>query len=191
MRFFFLIILSALVTGCASQQPHTAYFDFDAPAQSARVYRPGNSSSLQAEDIRPRSELFYFKTDEGEIEAIANYSAPIDLLSIRLRTGFEQQGLSIRDNSATSISLQLTEMDVTVERTDLMVLYRAEARCGLTLTLANGRAVYTKKYHRQAHREFVNRPALEKMEDLLRESVTDIYSQILADKDIQTFIKNS
>ncbi len=186
MNKIVILAFAVLLTGCGAKYPLTTNLNLQVSSQPAGIYSNGTSAALKGRDNRRDSAVAVYKfKDEPEIQ-IPNETEPHLLVTERLAIGLQEQGLKFESNSPVRIQLDLNELLVTVTRPKL--LYSAKAKSRLSLTIKNGDISLTKKYDREANHESVTRPPLQDLEKMLNDQLTEIVTQILQDKEIQTAI---
>lgn len=184
MNKLLLLTCLFLLVGCA-KQPVIANLNPRLGEQSAGIYRGGMSASISGRDARKSEEVVIFMNDQPA-SRLANVIAPQDLISSRLTTGLRNQGLAIEPSSPVHLKFLINELLVRV--THEKMLYNADAKTYITLTVENRGTVFTKVFKREANKDSATRPDLPDLEGMLNTQLADIVQQIIQDEEIRQLI---
>ncbi len=179
---YFICLL--LLNGCA-KQPVIANLNPYLDDQPAGIYSGGISATVIGQDARKNTEVILFLNDEPT-SRLANISAPADTISMRLTTGLRNQGLDIKSSSPVHLTFVINDLRVLVNRQNL--LYHADAKTHIVLTVENRGTVFTKVFQREAYKDTATRPKLADLEKMLNTQLADIIQQVLQDEEIRGLV---
>ena len=176
-----LVAAALLLCGCAPQYPTQANLNLQIMAQPP-IYSD-TSAFIRGHDARTsEAVIIYLSNDQQPIE-VDNMSPPHLLVTERLAAALREQGLSFENSADTRIFLEINELQVAVSRPKF--LYTAEAKTNITLKVVKESTSFAKKYDRVATKESPQRPAVNQLENMLNDQLSEIIAQILADQDIR------
>ncbi len=184
MKRLLLLTCLLLLVGCA-KQPVIANLNPRLGEQPTGLYRGGMSAAISGQDARKTSEVVVFMNDQPA-SRLVNISAPRDLIGARLTTGLQDQGLAIEPSSPVHVKFIINELLVQV--THQKMLYNAEAKTHIVLTVDNRGAVFTRVFKREAYNDSATRPDLPDLEGMLNTQLADILQQIVQDEEIRQLI---
>ncbi|MBU1564958.1 MAG: YajG family lipoprotein [Proteobacteria bacterium] len=184
MNRLLLITCLFLLVGCA-KQPVIANLNPRLVDQPVGIYTSGLSAMISGQDARKSTEVIIFINDVPA-SRMANVSAPVDLISARLAKGLRDQGLAIDPSSPVRLKFIINELLVRVTHQNL--LYTAEAKTHIYLTVENRGAVFTRVFKREANNDSATRPDLPDLEGMLNTQLVDIMQQIIEDEEIRQLI---
>ncbi len=184
MKKIILLTCLILLAGCA-KQPVIANLNIRLGDVPAGIYSGGFSALIVGQDTRNSQEVVVYMTDQP-VTSLANISAPLQLISEKLAEGLLGQGLLLDRSSPVRLKFSINELLVWVTRPK--VLYRADAKTSITLTVENRGAVFSKDFKREANQESATRPKLPDLEAMLNTQLSDIVRHILMDEEIRKLI---
>lgn len=184
MKRLLLLTCLFLLVGCA-KQPVIANLNPRLGEQPAGIYRSGISAAISGQDARKSTEVVIFMNDQPA-SRLANVSAPHELISARLAKGLRDQGLAIDPSSQVHLRFTLNELLVQV--THQKLLYTAEAKTHIVLTVENRGAVFTRVFKRESFNDSATRPDLPDLEGMLNTQLADILQQVVQDEEIRQLI---
>lgn len=182
-RLLFFTCLFLLV-GCA-KQPVITNLNPHLGEQPPGIFGGGLSATINGQDARKSPEVVVFMNDQPP-SRLANVSSPSDLIAARLGAGLRDQGLVIEPSSPVRLKFVINELLVQV--THQKLLYTAEGKTHIVLTVENRGAVFTRVFKREAYNDSATRPDLPDLEKMLNTQLADIVQQILQDQEIRQLI---
>lgn len=185
MKKIVLLACIFVLTGCAKQPVIANLFPY-LPEQPAGIYSGGTSAVISGQDARKSMEVVVYLNDEPA-SRLPNADKPTELIKGRLASGFSDQGLVVDASSPVQIKFVINELLVRVTRQNL--LYSADAKTHIALTVENRGAVFTRVFKREANKDSAGRPDLADLEDMLNTQLADIIQQIIQDQEIRALIK--
>ncbi len=184
MKKIILLTCLILLAGCA-KQPVIANLSVRLGEVPAGIYGGGSSALIVGQDARKSQEVVVYMTDQPAT-SLANISSPLQLVSEKLAEGLQGQGLLLDRSSPVRLKFSINELLVWVTRPKM--LYRADAKTYITLTVENRGAVFSKDFKREANQESATRPKLPDLEAMLNTQLSDIIHQILVDEEVRKLI---
>jgi uncharacterized lipoprotein len=184
MKRLILLTCLFLLVGCA-KQPVIANLNPRLGEQLAGIYSGGFSATISGQDVRRSKEVVVFLNDQPATR-LANVNAPLELISARLAAGLRDQGLVIEPTSPVRLKFIINELLVRVTHDKL--LYSADAKTHITLTVENRGTVFTKIFKREANKDSATRPDLPDLEEMLNTQLADILHLIIQDEEIRQLI---
>jgi uncharacterized lipoprotein YajG len=184
MKKIILLTCLILLAGCA-KQPVIANLSVRLGEVPAGIYGGGSSVLIIGQDARKSQEVVVYMTDQPAT-SLANISPPLQLISEKLAEGLQGQGLLLDRSSPVQLKFSINELQVWVTRPK--VLYRADAKTYITLTIENRGALFSKDFKREANQESATRPKLPDLEAMLNSQLSDIIHQILVDEEARKLI---
>ena len=188
MKFIFALLPLLLLFGCSSPVMYESYLDVDIPETTANLYSD-SAVSIHAKDLREQSEVVHYNLDSSSASRLANAVPVQKLLTERLASALEQQGLQFAADAPVTITLEINELAGVVPRPK--ILNKTEAKSAIRLIVNNRGTTLTKDYKRQAEQESVTLPDLWDVEMLLEEQVTEILELIINDEKMRSLIKKN
>lgn len=185
MKKIILLTCFLLLAGCA-KQPVIANLNPRLGEQPGGVYGEPLAAAIVGKDSRKSIDVVVYLSDQPAT-GLANLSAPKDLIEERLAEGLRSQGLRIDPAAPVRLTFDITELLVRVSRPKM--IYTAEGKTYITLTVENRGTVFTKTYKREASKESATRPALPKLEEILNGQLADIIQMILQDEEVGNLIR--
>ena len=179
MKKLLFILIAVVLSGCAGTMPNKTNLNPVLADQPAGVYQPGIVISVEGKDDRFEKSVVSY-TFKNEPASLVNQVAPQILMAERLADGFSQQGL-LRGGQ--------TPVLVTIGKTKSGLLYKAEAKSRLRLTINNRGSVLTKDYNREASKETATKPAIRDLEEMLNVQLSDVIEKILGDGQVREAIR--
>ena len=188
MKKLLLILITVVLSGCAGTMPNKTNLNPVLADQPAGVYPPGIVISVEGKDDRFEKSVVSY-TFKNEPAVLVNQVAPQILMTERLADGFSQQGLLRGGQTPVVVTIAVEELMVTVGKTKSGLLYKAEAKSRLRLTINNRGSVLTKDYNREASKETATKPAIRDLEEMLNVQLSDVIEKILGDGQVREAIR--
>lgn len=185
MKKIILLACLLILTGCA-KQPVIANLNPQLGEQPSGVYSAGTSAVIIGQDSRKSKDVVVYLSDEPAT-GLANLSAPQDVIAKELVDGLQRQGLTIDRSAPVQVKFDINELLVRVTRANM--LYTAEGKTSLTLTVENRGSVDTRIYKREEKKDSATRPDLPKLEKMLNTQLADIIQQMLQDEEVRKLIR--
>jgi uncharacterized lipoprotein YajG len=184
MKNIILLACFLLFAGCA-KQPVIANLNLRIGEQPGGLYPATLSAAISGRDSRKSQDVVVYASDEPPT-GLANIRTPQELLEEKLAEGLRSQGLRLDPASPVHLMFDIKELLVRVSRPKM--LYLAEGKTFITLTVENRGTVFTKTYKREATKESARRPDLPKLEEMLNSHLADIVQQMLQDREVRNLI---
>ena len=184
MKKIIFLVCFLILTGCA-KQPVIANLNLRLGDQTMGGYSADSSAVIIGQDTRKSSDVVIYLSDNPPT-GLANMVAVQELISARITDGFRNQGLGIAASSPVQLKFNIKELGVKVSRPKM--LYMAEAKTFITLTVENRGTVFTKTYTREANRESATRPDLPELEEMLNGQMSGIVQQMLQDEEVRQLV---
>lgn len=176
-----------LLAGCSTKNPLATNLRFTAKVQREDSFKKIATAALNGQDARADSAVVIYRLPGKPEIRIPNSTPPHLLVTEQYARGLMSEGLVFEAGAPVRIQLKINELVAVVNRPDF--LYKAKARSNLTLTVTNRQTTLSRTYDRQANHDSIGRPAVEDLEKLLNEQLTDIVNQMLQDKEVQATIE--
>ena len=183
-RILLLCACLFLFAGCA-KQPVIANLNPRIGEQPVGIYGEPQSVAVIGNDLRKTADVVVYLSDEPPT-GLANLRSPQDLISERLTAGLRSQGMRVDPSSPVVMKFDINELLVRVTRPKM--LYVAEGKTYITLSVENRGTVFTKSYKREATKESARRPDLPKLEEILNSQLAEIIGMILKDEEVKELI---
>ena len=183
-RIFLLCACLFVFAGCA-KQPVIANLNPRIGEQPAGIYADPQTVAVIGKDSRKTADVVAYLSDEPPT-GLANLTAPQEVIADRLTEGLRSQGLRVDPSSPVHLKFEINELLVRVSRPKM--LYKAEGKTFITLTVENRGTVFTKTYKREASKESARRPELPKLEEMLNSQLAEIVSMVLQDQEVRSLI---
>lgn len=187
MKKLMLLASALLFVGCAASWPQKANLNPVVDDQLDGLYQPGVDVSVNGQDERGGSQIIKIALPDTPVTLIPNQVSPQIMLAERLQTGFQQQGLARGNQSNININITIEELQATLTKPNVM--FNANAKSRIKLTVTNNGNILNKEYNRASSQESVTRPDIHDLEVLLNEQLSEIMSQALSDNQIRGAIK--
>ncbi len=188
MKKLLFILIAVVLSGCAGTLPNKTNLNPVLADQPAGVYPPGVVISVEGKDDRLEKSVISY-TFKNEPATLFNQVAPQILMAERLADGFSQQGLQRGGQTPVVVTIAVEGLMVTVGKTKSGLLYKAEAKSRLRLTINNRGSVLTKDYNREASKETATKPAIRDLEEMLNVQLSDVIEKILGDGQVREAIR--
>ncbi|MFH7565475.1 YajG family lipoprotein [Oceanimonas smirnovii] len=190
IKWLTIPLLALGLSACASYYPIAVDVN-PAPAEvGGGVYR-GQTLALSSSDNR--SSDFIIQIEQKDKSPVVVGAANNLRLQLEqaLAQGFSTQGAFIEQGANTHATLELQEVLARVIRGHISYDVVQKVRVQLVLE-RNGQRI-TKQYRRSAQQEFPGRlhPELDKVTDALNRQLSLMVQDILADRDVQSFINGN
>ncbi len=186
MKNFLILVFAFFLTGCGAKYPLTTNLNLEVGSQTPGIYDNSISAALKGHDARQESDVIAYRLEGKPEIKIPNQTPPHLLVTERLAIGLQEQGLLFESTSPVRIQLNLNELLVSVTRPKLM--YLANAKSQLTLSVKNREITLTKIFSRETNRESVTQPPVQDLVKMLNNQLTEIVDQILKDEEVQATI---
>lgn len=183
-RILLLCACLFVFAGCA-KQPVIANLNPRISEQPSGIYADPQTVAVIGKDLRKTADVVVYLSDQPPT-GLANMSAPQDVIADRLTEGLRSQGLRVDPSSSVRLKFDINELLVRVSRPKM--LYNAEGKTFITLTVENRGTVFTKTYKREASKESARRPDLPKLEEMLNSQLAEIVNMILQDQEVRSLI---
>jgi Uncharacterized lipoprotein len=186
MKKLMLLLSVLLFVGCAASG-HKANLNPVVDDQLDGLYQPGVDVSVDGQDERAGSQIIKIALPDTPVTLIPNQVSPHVMLAERLQDGFQQQGLARGSQSNINIGVVVEELQATLTKPGVM--FNANAKSRIKLTVSNNGNILTKEYNRASSQDSVTRPDIHDLEVLLNEQLSEIMAQALSDNQIRGAIK--
>jgi uncharacterized lipoprotein YajG len=186
MKNFIVIILAAVLFGCAGTVPEKADLNIDIAKQAAGVYPASLEVSVIGRDRRAEPYIIVYQVDNETDIGLVSRVPPQVLVKEGLSHGLRQQGLSQGDRSNIAVVIVVKELLAKVTRPGM--LYATKARTSLQLIVSNNGGTLTLDYNHEATKDSLTRPKVLDLEMLLNDQLADIVTKMLADPRVRTAI---
>lgn len=183
-RIILLCTCLLVFAGCA-KQPVIANLNPRISEQPRGIYADPQTVAVTGRDLRKTADVVAYLSDMPPT-GLANLHAPQEVVADRLSEGLRSQGLRLDPSSPVHLKFDINELLVRVSRPKM--LYNAEAKTFITLTVENGGTVFTKTYKREANKESAMRPDLPKLEEMLNSQLAEIVNMILQDEEVRSLL---
>ncbi len=187
MKKLMLLLSVLLFVGCAASWPQKANLNPVVDDQLDGLYQPGVDVSVDGQDERAGSQIIKIALPDTPVTLIPNQVSPHVMLAERLQDGFQQQGLARGSQSNINIGVVVEELQATLTKPGVM--FNANAKSRIKLTVSNNGNILTKEYNRASSQDSITRPDIHDLEVLLNEQLSEIMAQSLSDNQIRGAIK--
>lgn len=189
MRRLLLVLIVAMLSGCAANLPNKTNLNPTLEDQPLGVYPPGIEIFVDSQDDRFEKHVVAYSFKNEPLAVMFNQVAPQVMLAERLTDGFRQQGLTRVGRSTITVTIGIEELMVTVTKTKSGLLYNSEAKSRIRLTVNNNGSTLTKDYNREASKETATKPAIPDLEEMLNVQLSDVIEKILGDGQVREAIR--
>ncbi|MCC4265026.1 YajG family lipoprotein [Oceanimonas baumannii] len=187
IKWLTIPLLALGLTACASYYPIAVNVNPTPANADAGIYR-GQTLALSSADKRSNDFIIQIEQKDKSpvvVGAANNLSLQLEQA---LAQGFSTQGAFIEQGASTRATLELQEVLSRVIRGHIS--YDVVQKVRVELVLERDGQRITKQYRRSAQQEFPGRlhPELDKVTDALDRQLGLMVQDILADRDVQSFI---
>ena len=189
MKRLLLMLIVIMLSGCAATMPNKTNLNPTLEDQPTGVYPAGIEILVDSRDDRLEKHVVAYSFKNEPVTVLFNQVAPQIMMAERLADGFSQQGLIRVGRANVMVTVAIEELLVTVGKTKSGLLYNAEAKSRLRLTVNNNGSVLTKDYNREASKESATKPDIPDLEAMLNVQLADVIEKILGDGQVREAIR--